>query len=435
MQVQRSFLIGISIICLSIFLSFFNCSNEIEFKTVEIEPLTDVLTLELTIGESSNLQDEYIIAEPRPIMVNNLNDILVVDEGRVKVFDAGGKEKHIFGRVGQGPGEFVELCGFFLSPQGYLTAMDAGGYSGGRNNVVGYRINVSSRLSNHYNLFSPDYSLVEKKMLMNVLKLEEYLDSINIEEPRNYIIRKLFFINEIERVYEIRLNDNDPESDIKYYTIILYENENTVKPIVHTIMPGTGATGTPGEYFGTIQWALIPERKVMYVTPFEDEHNERTVSRFTIHVISLDTFEDTKIYKEYTPILVPEDFKESFINMEKERAQRMSQRGIPVGGTSDYKKNVRIYKALKYFPSIYTVRMDRNYAFLFTVDRTSTTRMRNENLFAYVIDLNTGESTSAAKFLFIPNVINNEYAYWIGVDEEEFPQIEKYRIDPAVYGK
>lgn len=435
MKVQRTFLRGISVICISLFLPFFNCNDAIEFQTAKIEPLADVLTLELTIGESSNLQDEYIIAEPRPIMVNNLNDILVVDEGRVKVFDAEGKEKHIFGRTGPGPGEFGGTCGFFLSPQGYLTAMDAGGYSGGRNGIVGYRINVSSNLNNHYNLFSPGYSLVEKKMLMNVLKLKEYFDSINIEEPRTFAIRKLFFINEIERVYEIRLQDNDPKSDIKYYTIILYEDENMVKQIVHTRMPGTGSTGTPEEYFGTIQWALIPERKVMYINPFEDEHNKQIVSRFTIHVISLDTFEDTKIYKEYTPVLVPEDFKEMCINMEKDRVKMMSQRGIPVGGTSDYEKNIRIYKALKYFPSIYTVRMDRNYAFLFSADRTSTTRMRNENLFAYVIDLNTGESTSAAKFPFIPNVIKNEYAYWVGVDEEEFPQIEKYKIDPAVYGK
>jgi len=192
----------------------------------------------------------------------------------------------------------------------------------------------------------------------------------------------------------------------------------------------------PEEYFGTIQWALTPERRVMYVSPHEDEHNEQETSRFTIHVISLDTFEDFKIYQEYTPVLVPEDFKETFINSEKDDIKRRAQRDrISAIVMSNYEKNVSIYKALKYFPSIYIVRMDRNYAFLFTADRTNKTRMRSENLFAYVVDLNTGESTSVAKFTFIPYVIMNGYAYWIRSGRDIFPTIEKYKIDPAVYGK
>ena len=233
MKIQLSFLKGILIICLSCFLSLFKCSSDVFAQTVEIqEPLTNVLKLELSFGDEETIKNnEFLLAYPQLIMVNNQNDILVFDEDRIKVFDAGGKEKHIFGRTGQGPGEYGRpsiiggrnlSVGFFLSPQGYLIAMDSGGGTGGGNKIVGDRINISGSLYNQYNLFAPDYSFVYKKRLSNVLKLEEYFDSMNIEAPRTFYIRKLFFINEIERVYEILLKDNDPKSDIKYYTDVIF---------------------------------------------------------------------------------------------------------------------------------------------------------------------------------------------------------------------
>jgi len=51
MKTQLSLLKGLSIVCMSIFILFFNCSTDVEFQNVEREPpLTDVLTIELKDG-------------------------------------------------------------------------------------------------------------------------------------------------------------------------------------------------------------------------------------------------------------------------------------------------------------------------------------------------------------------------------------------------
>lgn len=428
-----------------VLLLFFNCTSDVDVQTAEMQPpltdvLTDVLTLEFTIGESSNLQYDFILAEPRIMMVNNNDDILVIDEDRIKVFDSAGKEKNIFGRPGEGPGEYSRTCGYFLSPEGYLTVLDASGRSGGSDGIEGYRYDIRSTLNNYYNLFAPDYSFLEKKMLGNVLKLNEYLESKKIDIKSDYSIRKVFALNETEKIYEIQLKDPDPDSDVKYFTIILYENANTCKPVLHTKMPGTGAGGAPEDMLGEIHWTLIPGRNLLYVNTLEDDHNEQTVSRYTIHVISLDTFEDTKIYRAFTPFLIPKKEKERHIEVEKMFEKRRREIFSRMGREAptvqcDTKKDIRIIKAQHYYPSITRIRVDRNYAFVFTVDRTETTRKKIENIITSVIDLNIGECTAEVKLPFIPKVIMNGYAYWIGRDEEGFYEVRKYKIDPAVYGK
>ena len=69
------------------------------------EILSDVLQLELTFGDK-DLPDEYLLARPGGIAVNDNGDILVVDENRVKVYSNNGREKSIIGGPGEGPGYF-----------------------------------------------------------------------------------------------------------------------------------------------------------------------------------------------------------------------------------------------------------------------------------------------------------------------------------------
>jgi len=429
---------------LLLILLFLYCSSETDVEVYQPQNvLTDALTLEFTIGDSSNLKDEFIIAEPLGIMVNNRNEILIVDEGRVKVFSDEGKEKRIIGRHGEGPGEFGGFLNCCLSPEGYLTVLDAETITLASYlnylNIVGRRFYYTSYLHNYYNLFLSDYSLVEKKRLANVLKLNKYFESKNINEKSIYGIRKLYFINETEIIYEILLEDNDPKSDTIYFTIILYEDENTVKPILHTKTLSNGRR-SESRFFGKIHWALLPERRLMYINTLEDEHNEQIDPHYMIHVISIDTLEDTKFHMEFSPFLIPKEEKEKFIKMQESisgitREHAALFRESASSSIMKAVKSIRIMKDRKYYPSIDRLRIDRNFAFVFTVDRSNTTRITKENILTSVIDLNTGELTSNVKLPIVPQVIMNGYAYFIGEDDVGFPQIEKYKIDPAVYGK
>ena len=86
-----------------------NCNSGSDVTTSGTEPLTDVLTLELSFGDK-DLPDEYLLANPRGIAVNDEGDVFVTDEDRVKVFGDDGKEKAIIGRNGRGQESFGELA-------------------------------------------------------------------------------------------------------------------------------------------------------------------------------------------------------------------------------------------------------------------------------------------------------------------------------------
>ena len=83
-------------------LMFVNCKNDsIDSQT----PQTVILTLEMSFG-AENLPDEFILARPTDLKINNDGDIFVVDEKFIKVFDPSGQPKGMIGGKGNGPGEF-----------------------------------------------------------------------------------------------------------------------------------------------------------------------------------------------------------------------------------------------------------------------------------------------------------------------------------------
>ena len=89
-------------------------------ETKSLIPLTDVLTLEMSFGDK-DLMDEYFLANPNSVAVNSRNDIYVIDERRIKVFDKNGKEKVILGNPGQGPGEFIGNGLITINSRGYFS--------------------------------------------------------------------------------------------------------------------------------------------------------------------------------------------------------------------------------------------------------------------------------------------------------------------------
>ncbi|MFC1555280.1 6-bladed beta-propeller, partial [candidate division KSB1 bacterium] len=94
------------VVLLLIVVLLFSCGSD---KTVEYAVESNVIekafTLELEFGVD-NLPDEFLIVRPQGIALTNSGDIIVLDESRLKVFDNNGNPKLIFGRQGQGPGEF-----------------------------------------------------------------------------------------------------------------------------------------------------------------------------------------------------------------------------------------------------------------------------------------------------------------------------------------
>ncbi|MFC1554478.1 hypothetical protein ACFL7D_07585 [candidate division KSB1 bacterium] len=103
---------------------------------------------------------------------------------------------------------------------------------------------------------------------------------------------------------------------------------------------------------------------------------------------------------------------------------------------------------LKYFPPLKYLRTDGQYVFGFhynisaeekhrrTVsDKEMGEKMEIDSYMVDIVDVAAGKLIARAQFPFFPDVIRNEYAYRMYTPPGEFPVIEKYRIDPSVYGK
>lgn len=369
----------------------------------------DVFSLEWVFGgENDTHENEYLLAQPRGIAVNDNDDILISDEYRIKIFDKDGNEKKILGGQGQGPGEFSYTPSLYVSPTGYLTVREMGRYS-----------DVS--------LFAPDFSFIEKKRIENYSRIEEYLrinkfDSYNLQFIARYCV-----LNTTEKVYEAELRKQERGSEITVYAVILYENADSLVQLLFCKKPGKIAysSGSAGSLsLGRIHCELLPDRRLLYINTDEDVHNEQTGSLYTFNIVSLDTFEDKKITHQFTPVEFPESSNEP-------GPQRINPiTGKPLGESEIMKALREAMKDKKYMASVGDIKVDQNYVFVFTYLKNDS-----DETYTDIFDVDAGIYIMSAYFPFVPNVIKNGYAYRLTRDEEGFAEVRKYKVNPAVYGK
>ena len=373
----------------------FNCSSETDVQKLESEPmLTDVLTLELSFGDEKTIvKDEFLLARPDFMVVNDDGDIYVVDENRVKVFNKNGKEKAIIGRPGQGPGEFEVVCGITISSTGFLTVIDNRQY---------------------LHIFSPNYDFLDKINIQfsHILKdffYERELSSnspiqkaYSIDATKRIIGYSTLKIDDIERISEgIVFDCPDTLIEVAYYDVEgrfkLYQRSSEV--IVHYKTP----------FSGEFCWDILPDNRVVYTDTDIDKSNYPENTYYILHIKSYDTFETTQISYSYVPVETPYTAKNN-----------------------------------NYYPPLQGLLTDRNFIFAFTY-------LKNDEgeFLVDLFDANTCEHISSAYFPFVPTemelqlnqlackIIKNGYAYKFNDwrKNDEFPKVEKYRIDPAVYGK
>jgi len=93
------------------------------------------------------------------------------------------------------------------------------------------------------------------------------------------------------------------------------------------------------------------------------------------------------------------------------------------------KRLSEIIKSTKYYLPIIDIRTDGDYIFIFTDKKNDL-----GHTLVKVFNAATKSQSSAAYFPLLP-VIRNGYVYSLGKNEEGFYIVEKYKLDPAVYGK
>jgi len=393
------------------------CCLSIALGQTTQKPLENVFTLELQFGDK-DVPSEYLLARPYRIAVNDAGDIYVFDELKVKVYDKNGKPKTIFGGKGEGPGEFTSSpITFFISPTGWLT--------------------ISER--QYYTLYSPA-SIFDKKRyssspVFNSLKNDYKIDFertgpgpfpntlIALDEKEFIILGNTAFYNNYNEEneyydYLFRIIENK---------ISVLANYRKVETFTYKTQSGGGSRGI--SYLGKFYFAVISGSKILYTHTFHDVKFFTNTAQLTFHIVSpvsnavsefsvtyqLEEIQDSEILP-YTP-----SYQEKFVELSDE-AKDM------------FNRIVNALKQRKYKPPFTEMQSDGAYIFLMNSKKENG----KTKYYISVVNSESGKEVNrfiTSEYLFLHAILKNGCRYVLTNSKDGYPVVQKYRIDPRVYGK
>ena len=373
-------------------------------QQISQKPLENVFTLELSFGDK-DVPSEYLLANPQlSAAVNNAGDIYIFDEYKVKVFDKNGKPKAIFGGRGEGPGEFMSFMGLRISPTGFLTITELQScsiFSPANKFIVKNRYSSSAVFNTLKNEYKFSYRPVGLGSISDIVALS---DKVFIIAGNNVTL------------------DNYNEAG-EYYDYLFYADKDIVTVIakyrnVNTFMWEQGRMGIG--LVGGFCFAVLPDSRILYTHTCHDVKYTSNTAQLTFHIIS----PEKNMKSEFVITYKPEAIPESVIESQTPSKIREEQKKM-------YNDIVNMLKQKKYRPLFLNMKSDS--VFLFLRYRSSDNKMS----LIKVIDAETGKEVS--NFIqpsdFYLDTIKNGYGYLSTTPKDGYPIVEKYRIDPRVYGK
>ncbi|MFC1543646.1 hypothetical protein ACFL4Y_00125 [Gemmatimonadota bacterium] len=374
------------------------------------KPLADVVTLELTFGDS-DLADDFLLVSPFWLGIGVAPDgrILVADENWIKVFDPYGNPIRRFGGTGDGPGEFRRARDLFISPDGYITVF------GGQ---IGY--------SAHF--FRPDYSFIER---MDYRQAPPYQYLLQANELRPDRPEAVFCLNESDRLYIAPAIDLDRERRNHREVFLIHERDGSVEALAHNQQTdGIDGPNGPVVYMPALGVQLVvplPRNRAAYIHGYHDSRTHEAGSEYTLTIIDLQSYERTTISHAYVPQLLqwesPEyddDYKQQY----PEQWQRMQEQ---------FEIAARGIEERRYAVPVVRLEADGPYVFAFT-----TTSNDSSEALVDVFDTDASCYVCSAWFpsVYQGSVRNGTYCVFNEFRMvEDFPRVLKYRIDPRVYGR
>jgi len=378
------------------------------------EILSNVFTLELSFGDK-DVPDEYLLARPILLAVNDAGEIYVFDEYKVKVFDKSGKPKTIFGGRGQGPDEFEgRVSRLFISPEGWLC--------------------VSER--NSWSVFSPANKFISKNVFSSSVVFNTLKNDYKISTSEGGAGQNIFVLNDKELIVKGTTGTFDNYNEAgEYYNYIFYAHENIVSAItkyrdVGAFMykSGSGQGVILTSILGSLSFEILPGSKIIYTHTYHDVKHTNNTAQLTFHVVSPTKNTKNEFVITYKPEAIPDSVIKSFNPSYREKLYKIV---LSIEEKKMYNNIENALKKMKYDRPFTNMQSDGIYLFL----RCSSSD--NKKSLIRVINAETGKEVS--NFIqpsnFYLDTIKNGYAYLSTTPKDGYPIVEKYRIDPRVYGK
>jgi hypothetical protein len=162
----------------------------------------------------------------------------------------------------------------------------------------------------------------------------------------------------------------------------------------------------------------LNSRKVAYVDPYHDVKHSGDKHYYYIGIFDLESDSLFKIEHEFDPVAFPDSVRYPATTSNNPAAQARN------------KRRENFLSDVKYCAPVNRITIDGDiiYAFLNKYDK-------KKGWLTDVFDGGKGRYLNSAWFPFVARKIFDGYAYRIENNEEGFRVVNKYRINPAVYGK
>jgi len=246
----------------------------------------------------------------------------------------------------------------------------------------------------------------------------------------------LYPLNESDMLF--RLNNTYDERDEKYpdFEYVLLWRNGTITTIAEYQMYSmlhNKRFNTQVSFRGKLL-CTVTGNKLALMYGYTDKSFREAQHFYSIHVVLLDDYQETILEHTYDPVPIPE----SLISYYKDHppvpiGNFLGSEGLEAIRKAFEESREIIFKMIeedKYMPPVQQLLSDRNHIFAFT-----HTMNEQGAVLVDIFDINELTYECSAWFPVLMDVIKNGYAYRINKPADEFPVIEKYRIDPAVYGK
>ena len=379
-----------------IIIFFMACDKGDDGSPEYLPPLSGVTTLEMSFG-AENIPDEYIIFRVRGISVTHQGDICISQGCNVIVYDSNGNPKVILGHEGQGPGDFREARNSNVSSAGYLS--------------------VKAGKSGIFNIYSPQLDFIKTENLQNKMHYSRFISEMS-RGSLNPL--KLFAVNENDKVITCTSTATSYKSPFYTYDMLLYEKNGKINLLADynsksRVRAGRLTSEIP--FFGGLNCAMLTGNRIIYTHADHDFTIENDHGYYFLHVVSLDNLSVKQIKHRYSPIKITKEIREKYNFSSEGEIGRLLKKAC---------------EDKKYYPHIIGIYTDRNFAFVFTSDFRDIDGRREFPVDIFNVD--TGKYIRSA-YMGGFFTIRDGYAYTVGLNEEGFEEIQKLKIDPAVYGK
>lgn len=401
------------LVLLFVMFSSISCtSGTDEYVEIDVPIYKDIFTLDLTI-EDGDTESEPILVEPSGIAINNEGYIYVSDEECVKVFNSQGQFIQQIGREGQGPGEFVAAFGVTTGPTGVLTAMD---------------------ILWEFNIYSPDGSFLRKSRY----RVEDLTKNYIQEEGFTFtMLNDVISLDREEQIIDLFALDLINQEKYPAFEQLLFVKSDTLMELCqyHTrnSVKLSESSNSSINLSGDFLWSMTDAGQIVYTETGIDYSHDGKGSRYFLNLVTLDDLERDTIAVPYTTLRIPAACK-----------SRYEFSIVVMGEVINIDIDPELLKMeqqTEFYPPLKFLLTDGNrlFGFHYSVLDSIWHDMDEEGKMipctADIIDLDSGLLIARAEFPFIPDVISDEHAYLLNAPDDDFPSIQRYRIDPRIYNQ